>query len=518
MTDLISSLLSRAPRYEIKSDSDLTVTIEKDASESIEAELVNISVSGAKIKVSQAILADEVLAMTIEAKLRNRKIVISGGVCWVRPATGDDWWLGCSFNPHIPEEVLREFAEDGTLDCREHERREIALRATVQWELNNEMASAWVLNCSRSGFCLLSQCAGKLGERVRLLFESDDEEVVEVRGKTQWSVESQKGFVIGCEFIESRDFAVLCDLAPDLGISPSGRDDSGSQQSNRQSLPHRSSRIIAASTAVLLCIAIYQSLSSTVKTQQLFDRGADSTDSLAAKSSVVQLDGSNGSDVGHDATQADEPAVTEGARPQAVVGERIRHTASVAPTDNVGAVRTPPAVLGEDKAAESHTRAQRVPADTKTLSNTSTRAPRKLAANRPPAKTTVNREIQNGTPAIVEKPHKVVGDIADPGVIDSGVTAGVRRQTGRMNEKTTATNSAEPTENAGQQESVPQVYRTWVDNTGRYRVVARFVNVEGNRVRLQTEDGRYKLISLDQLSQNDARYVRRRFMAATAPE
>ena len=89
MTDIISSLLSRAPRYQIKSDSDLTVTIGKEgASDSIKAELVNISVGGAKFKVSQAIFVDEVLAVTIEAKRRNRKIVVSGEVCWINPAAG----------------------------------------------------------------------------------------------------------------------------------------------------------------------------------------------------------------------------------------------------------------------------------------------------------------------------------------------------------------------------------------------------------------------------------------------
>ncbi len=228
MTDIISTLLSRAPRYNIKSGSDLTVTIQKEgASDSIEAELVNISAGGARFKVSEAILANEVLAVTIEAKRRNRKIVVSGEVCWASPAAGGDWGLGCSFNPEIPEEVLSGFAEDGTLERREHPREEIALRTTLQWELTNEQVSTWVLNYSRNGFCLLSQFAGKPGERVRLLLELDDEHLIVIRGKAQWEVESQRGFVIGCEFVESGDFAVMCDLAasrvPEKGRPPSRR-------------------------------------------------------------------------------------------------------------------------------------------------------------------------------------------------------------------------------------------------------------------------------------------------------
>ncbi len=250
----------------------------------------------------------------------------------------------------------------------------MSLRTTVQWELNNESASAWVLNYSRSGFCLLSQFAGKPGERVRLQLELDDEQVIEVRGKIQWEVESQEGFVIGCKFVEPRGFAILSDLA--ASRVP------GKRMSRRR---RWLGCIIAASTVVLLCIAINRSpLSSMVKTQQSFDQGADSTDSLAGKSSVVQLEGSNGSDGGQDAAQAARPAVTRGSPFQEVAG---------------------------------------------------------------------------------------------------------------------------PTENAGQQESVPHGYRTWMDSTGRYRVVARVVNVEDNMVRLRTENGQYWSIPLDRLSQDDARYV-----------
>ena len=269
---------------------------------------------------------------------------------------------------------MSEFAEDGTLERREHQREQMSLRTTVQWELNNESASAWVLNYSRSGFCLLSQFAGKPGERVRLQLELDDEQVIEVRGKIQWEVESQEGFVIGCKFVEPRGFAILSDLA--ASRVP------GKRMSRRR---RWLGCIIAASTVVLLCIAINRSpLSSMVKTQQSFDQGADSTDSLAGKSSVVQLEGSNGSDGGQDAAQAARPAVTRGSPFQEVAG---------------------------------------------------------------------------------------------------------------------------PTENAGQQESVPHGYRTWMDSTGRYRVVARVVNVEDNMVRLRTENGQYWSIPLDRLSQDDARYV-----------
>jgi hypothetical protein len=518
MTDIISELLSRAPRYHIKSDSDLCVTIEKeDASDAIEAMLVNISVNGAKFKVSRAISAKEVLAVTIHAKRLNRTIVVSGEVCWVRPTTGDDWWLGCSLDPQIPEELLRELSEDGTIERREHQREQVSLHTTVQWELNNETASAWILNYSRGGFCLLSQFAGKPGERVRFQLELDGQQVILVRGKTQWVVKSQEGFVIGCEFLEPGDYNVMCDLAasrePDKGTSPGGRrhwlarwlglDGLSGRQSNRQSLLRRSC-IIAASAAVL-CIAVYHSfLSSPTETQRSVDQRDNLSDSLAARSDVIQLQNANAGRLQQDAIQAVRPAVTGASRFSAGVDEpleRIRPYASVAENDNDRAACTPQAVPSEREVAESRTRAASLPASSRTPTRVprlptdpgtwpikSARAqtpitssemrpgasPRQLANNRPPVRKTVNAEVL--WDEIDSKPVEIPG---------------------------------------------PRSYRTWVDNTGRFRVVARFVNLEGDIVRLRTENGKYKVIPLDRLSQHDVRYVRHRFSAvnhSTAPE
>jgi hypothetical protein len=533
MTDIISTLVSRAPRYQIKNDRDLSVTIEReDASDPIEATLVNFSVSGAKFKVSQAISAREVLAVTIQAKRRNRTIVVSGEVCWVRPTAGDDWWLGCSLDPQIPEDLLCELSEDGTIDRREHEREEVTLRTTAQWELNDETASAWILNYSRGGFCLLSRFTGKPGERVRLQLELDDDQVILVPAKTQWVAKSQEGFVIGCEFLEPADYTVICELAasrpPDKGTFLVGRrhwlrrwfgkDGSGDGPTNRQSLLRRSCTI-AGGTAVL-CLAIYLVfLSLATKTQHSVDQRDSLPGSLAASSVGIEVDNANASHVLQDANQAVRPAATSGFRSSDAVDpvERMRPAASVALKDNEQAAGTPHRAPGDGDVAESRTRARRAPAGSSTspirspyaptpitrseaYPDTSPRTSRQLASNSPPVRTTVNvqtlwNEI-NSKP--VEVPFTAASDIAEVSVI-----------------------GGPPGENDERQESSSPSYRTWVDRTGRFRVVARFVNLEGNLVRLRTEDGKYKVIPLERLSRDDVRYVRHRLSEwnhATAPQ
>lgn len=61
----------------------------------------------------------------------------------------------------------------------------------------------------------------------------------------------------------------------------------------------------------------------------------------------------------------------------------------------------------------------------------------------------------------------------------------------------------------GEQWHLPVDYRDWIDNTGRYRVVARLEGVEGDVARLRKENGRQASVPLARLSQEDVLYVRR---------
>jgi hypothetical protein len=54
----------------------------------------------------------------------------------------------------------------------------------------------------------------------------------------------------------------------------------------------------------------------------------------------------------------------------------------------------------------------------------------------------------------------------------------------------------------------PLGYRTWTDDTGRYRVVARLVAVEGESVRLEKENGRTATVPFARLSHADVEYAR----------
>ena len=50
--------------------------------------------------------------------------------------------------------------------------------------------------------------------------------------------------------------------------------------------------------------------------------------------------------------------------------------------------------------------------------------------------------------------------------------------------------------------------RTWTDSTGKYKIEAEFVKLDGQNVHLRREDGRIVQIPINRLSQGDQDHVR----------
>lgn len=561
MTDKFEPILGRAPRFGVKDNTQLTVTIEKKDTSSafIKAELVDLSVGGAKFKASEMIVVNQVLAVKIEAMDPERAIAVSGEVRWVTPAAGDDWTLGCSFDPPIPEQVLREFAKDGILECREHRREPISLRATAQWELQSETAAVWLLNYSRGGFCLLSQSDGRPGERTLLQLEREDGQVVVVPGKTQWQVESQEGFVIGYEFLDYRDYRVLSSLADskpqDKRDSQAGWQllgpqipptDADSEQPNRRSLLGHSYRMVAICAAVLLCflIAGIQILTTPEKQRLESRKIASSTDSSDAATGLEQLAESHNNVIGEEpAQETAAPATSEAVPSPAILAEQ---TSRLTPNESVKSLDTDlsahelPPVADEavdDETNEGHAR----PMDGTTVESN---APRisplvtvERAAEGQPIETTASDEswvvrILKPKSTVVET-QRQASTTTEFGVLDSPPTdaetsaidadlsdsdndkspaATIVDDTDEIDapdDNANVSNLANPGENTGTADGLPLGYRRWQDNTGRYRVVARLVAVQGNIVRLQMKDGRRVSVPKDSLSQGDVRFIDR---------
>lgn len=214
MTDTIRIFQKRAPRYDVKCPDTVTAVIQEldGASEPLPAELANISECGAKLKTAKSYSVKETFFLKINVEEPSYSFEVTAKVCWVSPVVGDGWWLGCSLKPALPITVLDEFAQAGLIERREHRRQPVSLTAIAKWELASKSSFARIVDCSKGGFCMLSQLEGKPGERVQLQFEGNGQHQVQVRGKVVWQVESNEGYVLGCEFLDPQDFSVVTDL------------------------------------------------------------------------------------------------------------------------------------------------------------------------------------------------------------------------------------------------------------------------------------------------------------------
>ncbi len=221
MPEIVPPQIRQNRRYLVNGDADVTVTIDQGdgVSESVCAELADISVGGAKFKTDTAFRIKKIVAVRIEASTPPYNVEVDGEVCWATPVSGDAWYVGCAFRPPLPAELLQEFAEAGVLE-RRHRRREIAsLSATAKWELEAAATSVSILDYSpQGGFCLLAPSPGQPGGRVELLIEWDGQKT-RVRGKIQWRCRTEEGYLVGCEFLSGRD---SIHFAGCLGDEPSG--------------------------------------------------------------------------------------------------------------------------------------------------------------------------------------------------------------------------------------------------------------------------------------------------------
>ena len=77
MTDMIRSLVRRDPRYKIKDDAELTVSIERRDGSSlmVHADLLDLSVRGAKFKAKESIAVEDVICVKIEVN-RPKRIIL----------------------------------------------------------------------------------------------------------------------------------------------------------------------------------------------------------------------------------------------------------------------------------------------------------------------------------------------------------------------------------------------------------------------------------------------------------
>ena len=165
--------------------------------------------AGASIKNDAAVAEADLLSLKISDDALSQHIEVDGRVCWVSVATDGRYLVGCTFRPHLPIELIQEMAAAGLVDRRHEQRDPISVQCRAQWELQKDEIGVELVNLSRGGCCLRSEIAGVIGQGVRLTISDEEGRPTSLQVTSQWQVETQHGFIVGCQFVDKRSYRQL---------------------------------------------------------------------------------------------------------------------------------------------------------------------------------------------------------------------------------------------------------------------------------------------------------------------
>lgn len=202
MTDDSSSDLILRKRYRTAAAQTVPIAIQRfgDVQQPASGELVDISVSGARILSDAPLQFGEKLVLHLESKPTGLCVSIGCHVQWIRGGGSEDkWTVGCLFDYHLEKQILEEYVEDGLLERRQSDRYNISLPASVKFEgVADDETEVDVYNIGTGGFCFHSPTAGKIGSRVRMAL--DDATDGEVEGRIMWQFADDGDFLVGCQW------------------------------------------------------------------------------------------------------------------------------------------------------------------------------------------------------------------------------------------------------------------------------------------------------------------------------
>ncbi|MCE9607307.1 MAG: PilZ domain-containing protein [Planctomycetia bacterium] len=201
------------PRYEIDGELAVTLIIEPDDYRSapieVEATLINLSASGAKLAVPTALEQDKTVRIKLVVDRLGLSFYLSARVCWAAPEGESSSIVGCQLSPNIPEGILQHIAQGGRLNRRDQDRRATSMQVGIArggirlWSREK----AVIRNYAAGGVCLEMTKSAQLAEVLRLRFAMDELEGVDV--VVRWVIQQEDRFLMGCEYQNATSFARL---------------------------------------------------------------------------------------------------------------------------------------------------------------------------------------------------------------------------------------------------------------------------------------------------------------------
>lgn len=203
----------RAPRFKVADTSGLKVTIrrtEEGDQPTLEAELLDVSQHGTKIRVPVNLRFEEALQIQIQVPGKELEYHGIASVRHIRAIDEEHWIVGCAIAPPLSDETFSFLATTAGKERRRFRRLNIAAEATVRRQGQTEGIPAALHNLSSGGFCFSSTDHYEVEEHVQLTLEDNDGETRVIEARICWQVDSPDGSIAGCQFMSSESYTDLC--------------------------------------------------------------------------------------------------------------------------------------------------------------------------------------------------------------------------------------------------------------------------------------------------------------------
>ena len=209
MTSTSSDCIVRDPRYTVPQGGVVTVHVILEGEDPVDAQVVDLTLGGAKLLMSTQLTINQSLELRINLPCDETSIRVSAKVCWTRPLGEEQWWIGCYFDPPIPDSAIESLSVSGYLERRRFDRFETSIEARARWELSQISVPVTIINVSAGGFCARTEETGEPGQRMLIEIDRGDQGTLVIPAKLHWRRKIDDGYHLGCAFITKDGFGLL---------------------------------------------------------------------------------------------------------------------------------------------------------------------------------------------------------------------------------------------------------------------------------------------------------------------
>jgi cytoskeletal protein RodZ len=520
------------PRYRLNDGVDVRVLVQPQGSpEPVDAQLVDMSNSGLQLRLSTSLKFDESMAVHILAG--DLQFDLAATVKWLREADENSWFLGCHIKPELSEDALDRLATMGLLDRRESLRKEVELISSICGELESTKTPAVIRNLSEDGFGLSTQISRVVGQRVRVTAVNGVGESLEITARVIWQIKTQGGFFCGCAFLARESHTQLNDL---LNNEHTGRRRRG-RSTRRTSMWVALAALVVFVFPSLIVLLINENAATSPSVVASRETSAGNAAAELSTKSSTDREGSKDTSlkptlpVNVTPAPATVNAPPESPEPPVVVEESTASATS--DQDRADDTRPSDVAVQQPIGAWPFDVARSPPRATEPAVDETPSVDSPVATS---AKLPEDSGKGAHAPPQVERWQANVSIgfwLADRASHAIDLRRAIERAFDLANASTTSPASPDALPNESLPPTPADEFRTWVDITGEYRVVAKLVSVEGGdgdgggdgggdgdgdgenergtngaTVRLLKKNGRHTSVPLAKLSERDAEFVR----------